>query len=325
MLFTLVDSHHYSQRGVWVFANVTKEDVRSLIEDLEGSGGWGKGRKTREKAAMKLGLHGGEEAVLPLIEAFATNHHAPIWPWSSHERGYEGVYARSLLNVVIRSIEEQIVELGFGDSVKVELGTEDPHADGERPLYRDYSVEISPTEVSGLVSMMMGHDDPMVRIGGALIFGECDFYEGPPYPSALFDERFCVLGPIHPIDYSSIIEAFADEDPRVRWAACHALRREQIKQPDIIWDTPVWTPWTDAIPSLVQALDDPETRKGCSVPKSTPVKSNPRSMLGLSMTSQSRCDPSYPTLIAEWFWPLYSPWENALTNHSRSTRGALAT
>ena len=237
---------------------MAKEDVKSLIEDLEGSGGWGKGRKTREKAAMKLGLHGGEEAVLPLIEAFATNHHAPIWPWSSHDRGYESVYSRSLLNVVIRSIEEQIVLLGFEDTVKVELGTDDPHADGEDLLYRDYSIEISPTEVSYLVSMMMGHDDPMVRIGGALIFGECEFYEGRPYPSAVSEGRFTALDPIHPIDYSSIIEAFADEDPRVRWAASHALRREQIRRPEIIWDTPMWTPWTAAIPSLVQALDDSE-------------------------------------------------------------------
>ncbi len=239
-------------------ATVTEEDVGSLIKDLEGFGGWGKGRKTRERAARKLGLHGGEEAVLPLIEAFANNHGSPIWPWSSHERGYEAVYARSLLNVVIRSIEEQIVELGFGDSVEVELGTEDPYAEGEGLIYRDYSVVISPVEVSRLVSMMMVHDDPMVRIGGALIFGECDFYEGRPYPSALSEGRFWALDPIHPIDYSSIIEAFGDEDPRVRWAASHALRREQIRQPDIIWDTPIWTPWTDAIPSLVRALDDPE-------------------------------------------------------------------
>ncbi len=244
--------------GEWALAIVTEEDVESLIEDLEGSGGWGKGRKTREKAARKLGLHGGEEAVLPLIEAFANNHTAPLWPWSTHGRGYEAVYSRSLLNVVIRSIKEQIAELGFGDSVKVEVGTEDHYAEGEELLYRDYSVEISPTEVSELVSMMMGHDDPMVRIGGALIFGDCDFYEGRPYPSALSEGSFQSLEPIHPIDYSSIIEAFGDEDPRVRWAACHALRMEQIKQPDIIWDTPLWTPWTDAIPSLAQALDDPE-------------------------------------------------------------------
>ena len=60
--------------GEWALAIVTEEDVESLIEDLKGSGGWGKGRKTREKAARKLGLNGGEEAVLPLIEAFANNH-----------------------------------------------------------------------------------------------------------------------------------------------------------------------------------------------------------------------------------------------------------
>ena len=260
--------------GDWALAIVTEEEVESLIENLDGSGGWGKGRKTREIAARKLGLHGGEEAILPLIEAFANNHHAPIWPWSSHNRGYESVYSRSLLNVVIRSIEEQIVELGFGDSVKVKLGTEDPYADGEDLLYRDYSVEISPTEVSGLVSMMMGHDDPMVRIGGALIFGESDFYEGRPYPSALSEGRFTALDPIHPINYSSIIEAFGDEDPRVRWAASHALRREQIRRPEIIWDTPMWTPWTDAIPSLVQALDDSEpiVRWGAAITIGTYLK-----------------------------------------------------
>ena len=113
----------------WLLAIVTGEDVKSLIEDLEGSGGWGKGRKTREKAAMKLGLHGGEEAVLPLIEAFATNHHAPSGLGALMFRA-DGRIWRSLLNVVIRSIEEQIVLLGFGDTVKVVLGADDPHADG---------------------------------------------------------------------------------------------------------------------------------------------------------------------------------------------------
>ena len=107
-------------------ATVTEEDVGSLIKNLEGFGGWGNGRETRERAARELGLHGGEEAVLPLIEAYANceiYHGSPIWPWNSHpaEYSHKNVYARSLLNVVIRSIEEQIVELGFGDSVKVEL------------------------------------------------------------------------------------------------------------------------------------------------------------------------------------------------------------
>ena len=252
------------------------EEVDSLIEKLKGTGGWGNGRRTREAAARQLAVIGVEEAVFPLMDAYANTHHAPLW--QSFEGGPQSIYERALFTVVIRNIHHRLVELGYGEFITIQIDAErlvgiGDAADGELEFYRDFFVDMPLTSMHKLVSQLMNDNDPMCRIGGAILAGEYDYYKQVRKFEALKDEKSKektrdILRGLRPeIELAAIFNAIYDSDPRVRWAATYALKEVELRAPSISRTGPADSPVMEGISTLVRALGDsvPLVRWGAEI------------------------------------------------------------